>query len=150
MSYFGFETFEERTERLYLRDLLLRSTNPMDIPILCWNIGFPCEILHKINHLFPGQCMRVIEMMFDLWYPYAQRLLKMDDLSARDILAYAYHKLGKNVTAATLLKRENVGHCLDDKRQKRLFRTVVVQLTSQITNSVDPYCYRTSASRDIC
>lgn len=111
--------------------------------MLCLHLGFPSNVLHQISHLFPGQCYRVMEMMFDLWYPFAEELLKKDFLTTRVMLANAYYKIGKETIAAMLLIRDGMKN-FNEKSQKRFFIMVARQLSSQITNGVDLYCYRTS------
>ncbi len=75
-----------------LQLFFLNETSPFDLDAIAIYIGFPAKKLEQLKYDNPRNCQRMMKKMFDIWFPIAQQVAHVDDITPREILAYAQRR----------------------------------------------------------
>jgi hypothetical protein len=94
-----------------LQLFFLNETSPFDLDAIAIYIGFPPKKLEQLKYDNPQNCQKMMKKMFEIWFPIAQQAAHVDDITPREILAYAYHSLTHTLNCNNLL----------DSQQRRAF-----------------------------
>ena len=128
-------TTREMSIRSETKLYFLENANPCLIGMLITNIGFPRQIYEDLCEKYHGRCEPKISALFDIWYPYAEKIAKKNDILPIHILAFARHHFPDCLIRAPKLPGMDLDMFVGEKKNERLVDRVTDQIKTDLPNS---------------
>lgn len=118
-----------------LQSFLLKETSPCDLEHIIIYIGFPEKKLAQLKYDYPQNFQKLLIAMFEIWFPIAQRAASVDNITPREIVAYAYNSNYNTKNFRRLLDSELRRNFV--KSNKNKFDLLTTDIEKQIEDAID-------------